>query len=150
MLPSQYETQDCAVARAMEVVGERWTLLIIRDALHGVTRFDEFIARLGVPTTTLSKRLTQLVDAGIISRHRYGDRPYREEYRLTDRGRELAIVVEALREWGDRHFSPEGPPAQYRHRECGGSVNVAIRCMDCDEELSPESMERIEHRPIRR
>src|SRR5262249_27381596 len=68
MLPSEYETQDCSVARALEILGERWTLLIVRDALHGVARYDEFLDRLGVPTTTLSRRLSQLVTAGVLYR----------------------------------------------------------------------------------
>jgi DNA-binding HxlR family transcriptional regulator len=150
MLPSQYDTQDCSVARTLEIVGERWTLLIIRDALHGVTRYDDFMARLALPTTTLSRRLGQLVDAGILSRHRYGDRPPREEYRLTDIGRQLAPVVAALRDWGDRHRSAGRPPATYRHRGCGGHQSVQMRCDDCGQELTPATIERIEHRPVRR
>ncbi|HXM56702.1 MAG TPA: helix-turn-helix domain-containing protein [Candidatus Dormibacteraeota bacterium] len=151
MLPSGYETQDCSVARALEILGERWTLLIVRDALHGVARYDEFLGRLGVPTTTLSRRLNQLVAAGVLYRHRYDDRPPRDEYRLTPAGRELAVVIESLREWGDRHVSPDGPPADYLHRECGGSLVASVHCDRCGERVvGPGAWERVEHRAIRR
>jgi DNA-binding HxlR family transcriptional regulator len=120
------------------------------EALHGITRYDDFIARLGVPTTTLSRRLSQLVDAGVLTRHRYRGRPPRDEYRLTERGFELAVIVAVLREWGDRHRSPGGPPAAYRHQGCGGPLAVEMRCGDCDENLTPRTVERVEHRPVPR
>ena len=151
MLPSEYETQDCSVARALEILGERWTLLIVRDALHGIARYDEFLDRLGVPTTTLSRRLNQLVAAGVLHRHRYDDRPPRDEYLLTPTGRELAVVIESLREWGDRHLSPDGPPADYIHRECGGALAAEVHCDRCGERVAgPGAWERVEHRAIRR
>ncbi len=150
MLPANYDTQDCSVARALELLGERWTLLIIRDALHGITRYDDFLARLGAPTSTLARRLGRLVDAGILTRHAYETRPPREEYRLTTRGRELAVVIAALREWGDRHLSAAGPPADYTHRGCGGTAITEMTCDTCGEHLRAEDIQRTERRPLRR
>lgn len=148
VLPNHYDTQDCSVARALEILGERWTLLIIRDALHGVTRYDDLHKRLGLPTSTLARRLAQLVDAGVLTQRRYEDRPPRDEYRLTERGWELAKVIASLREWGDRHLSPSGPPASYRHRGCGGTPVVEIHCDTCGQHLEPRTLERLEHRPL--
>jgi DNA-binding HxlR family transcriptional regulator len=150
VLPSNYDTQDCSVARALETLGERWTLLIVRDALHGVTRYDDFLARLGVPTSTLARRLDQLADAGIFTRHRYETRPPRYEYRLTGPGRELATVIAALREWGDRHLSPGGPPADYKHRGCGGTAITEMKCDACGQQLQAQDIARTEYRPVRK
>lgn len=150
MLPSNYGTQDCSVARALEVLGERWTLLIVRDALHGVTRYDDFLARLGAPTSTLARRLDQLADTGIFTRHRYQAHPPRHEYLLTEPGRELATVIAALREWGDRHVSPGGPPADYKHRDCGGTAITEMRCDTCGQQLHPADIARTEYRPVRK
>jgi DNA-binding HxlR family transcriptional regulator len=150
VLPSNYDTQDCSVARTLEILGERWTLLIVRDALHGVTRYDDFLARLGAPTSTLARRLDQLVDAGILARHSYETRPPRREYRLTCKGRELATLIAALREWGDRHLSPGGPPADYTHRGCGGAAIIEMKCGTCDRQLRPENIARTQSRPLRR
>jgi DNA-binding HxlR family transcriptional regulator len=150
VLPSNYDTQDCSVARALEILGERWTLLIVRDALHGVTRYDDFLARLSAPTSTLARRLGQLVDAGIFTRHCYETRPPRYEYQLTARGRELATVIAALREWGDRHLSPDGPPAVYEHRGCGGTAITQMKCGSCGLQLHAKDIARTEYRPMRR
>jgi len=150
VLPSDYETQDCSVARALEILGERWTLLIVRDALHGITRYDDFLARLGAPTSTLARRLDQLAESGILARQRYQAHPPRDEYRLTDRGRELATVVAALREWGDRHLSPGGPPADYQHRGCGGTPVTEMRCEACGQQLHTKDIARVEYRHVRR
>jgi DNA-binding HxlR family transcriptional regulator len=150
MLPSNYDTQDCSVARALEILGERWTLLIVRDALHGVTHYEDFLGRLGAPTSTLARRLDHLVDCGILTRHSYKTRPPREEYRLTRRGRELGTVVAALREWGDRHVSPDGPPASYKHRGCGGTAVTEMKCGTCGHHLDAGDITRTEHRPLRR
>src|SRR5690349_25173948 len=98
----------CSIAQALEVVGEWWTLLILRDALLGVTRFDDWQRRLGIARNILSARLEALVEEGILERHRYQERPPRHEYVLTRRGSDLAPVLEALRTWGDRHAAPDG------------------------------------------
>src|SRR5438309_1100324 len=103
MLNRDYEGQNCSIARALEVVGERWTLLIIRDVLLGLHRFDEFQASLGIARNVLTDRLNRLVDEGVFERVLYSERPDRHEYRLTPKGRELNVALTALREWGERH-----------------------------------------------
>ena len=119
------------MARALEVVGERWTLLIVRDALFaGATRFGDFQRGLGVATNVLTARLEHLVAMGVMERGPAGDRGA-EEYHLTDSGRELVSAVVALTEWGDRWRAPDGPPILYRHGGCGGGVHVQAVCETC-------------------
>jgi DNA-binding HxlR family transcriptional regulator len=115
MLNRDYQGQDCSVARALEVVGERWTLLIIRDAFLGLRRFDQFQESLGIARNVLTDRLNRLVQEGILDRVRYNDRPERYEYRLTPKGRDLGITLAGLRQWGDKHLSAE-PPRIARRR----------------------------------
>src|SRR5437660_5826652 len=103
MLNRDYEGQNCSIARALEVVGERWTLLIIRDVLLGLHRFDEFQESLGIARNVLADRLARLVDEGVLERRRYSERPERYEYRLTAKGKELLVALTALREWGEKH-----------------------------------------------
>jgi DNA-binding HxlR family transcriptional regulator len=109
MLKREYEGQNCSIARALEVVGERWTLLIIRDAFLGRSRFDEFQESLGIARNVLTDRLNRLVDEGILERVRYSERPERYEYRLTPKGRELNIALAGLRQWGDKYLSDKPP-----------------------------------------
>jgi DNA-binding HxlR family transcriptional regulator len=125
VLKRDYEGQVCSVARALEIVGERWTLLILRDAFLGVRRFDDFQRSLGIARNVLSDRLGRLVEAEVLDRVPTADRPDRFEYRLTDKGRDLAIVVSALREWGDRYLSP-APPVLLRRRSDGHPVVTAF------------------------
>ena len=108
-LGTDYTRQDCGLARALEVVGERWTLLIVRDAFLGLRRFDEFQASLGVARNVLTDRLNRLVEEGILERVRYSERPERYEYRLTRKGRDLQIALEGLRQWGDKYVSDKPP-----------------------------------------
>ena len=105
MLKSDYEGQDCSIARTLEIVGERWTLLIVRDAFRGIRRFDDFQANLGVSRNVLTERLARLVEAGVLERVRYQERPERFEYVLTAKGRELRLALAALRQWGDKHVT---------------------------------------------
>jgi DNA-binding HxlR family transcriptional regulator len=135
VLHRTYDSQTCSVARALEVVGERWTLLILRDAFLGVRRFDDFQADLGIARNVLADRLGRLVDAGVLDRHAYSDRPPRHEYRLTDKGRDLWPVVHALAVWGDKHEAPDGPPTVFVHRDCGGAVSGRRICEACGAEL---------------
>ena len=102
MLNRTYEGQDCPIARALEIVGERWTLLIVRDVLVGPCRFDQLQASLGIARNVLADRLNRLVEKGILERVPYSKRPPRHEYRLTDKGRELESALSALRQWGDQ------------------------------------------------
>jgi DNA-binding HxlR family transcriptional regulator len=115
MLRSDYEGQNCSIARALEVVGERWTLLIIRDAVLGLRRFDQFQESLGIARNVLTDRLNRLVEEGILERVRYSERPERYEYRLTAKGRDLAVTLAGLRQWGDKYLS-EKPPWITRRR----------------------------------
>lgn len=130
--------QACSIARALNVVGERWTLLIVRDALLGVTRFDGFLRSLGISRNILADRLNTLVGAGVLDRVPYQERPTRHEYHLTDRGRELVPVLLALMQWGDRHFAgPAGPPRLAEHETCGGPAHAVVDCADCGRSLAP-------------
>jgi len=109
MLKRDYEGQTCSIARALEIVGERWTLLIVRDAFLGLRRFDQFQESLGIARNVLTDRLNRLVDEGILERFRYSERPERYEYRLTRKGRDLQIALAGLRQWGDKYVSGKPP-----------------------------------------
>jgi DNA-binding HxlR family transcriptional regulator len=135
MLGRQYDTQVCSIARALEVVGERWSLLVVRDAFLGVRRFDDFQRSLGVARNVLQSRLERLVEEGILERSLYQERPPRHEYRLTDKGVDLWPVIFALMKWGDRHAYPEGPPVVPEHKGCGGEVDEHRICMKCGSPL---------------
>lgn len=143
MLGRTYDNQVCSVARTLELVGERWTLLIIRDAFLGVRRFGDFADRLGIARNVLQDRLGRLVDAGILERVPYQDRPVRHEYRLTDMGRDLWPSIEALRQFGDAHLAPEGPPMLVRHRGCGGDLDDRRRCTRCGADLELGDVEAV-------
>ncbi|MFE2757192.1 winged helix-turn-helix transcriptional regulator [Actinosynnema sp. NPDC059335] len=143
MLRRTYDGQVCSIARALEVVGERWTLLIVRDALSGVTRFDGFLNRMPIARNVLSDRLNGLVECGVLERVQYQDRPPRHEYLLTARGRELTPVVLALMAWGDRHMpTPTGPPAVAEHVGCGGTVRTRLVCDCCERQVEPTAVVR--------
>jgi DNA-binding HxlR family transcriptional regulator len=108
MQRKSFRTMPCPIARGLERVGEWWSMLIMRDALHGYTRFDQFQKSLGIAPNMLARRLDALVEAGLLQRHRYSERPPRDEYLLTERGRDFRPVLLALMAWGNRHFAPEG------------------------------------------
>lgn len=132
MLGKTYDAEVCSIARALEVVGERWSVLIVRNALFaGSTRFSDFQRSLGIATNILTTRLDGFVDAGIMRRHRYSDQPEAFEYLLTDKGRDLAPALIALTEWGDRWSAPDGPPILYRHTVCGSEVSHQVVCATC-------------------
>ena len=125
MLRRDYDGQNCSIARALEIVGERWTLLIVRDACQGVRRFDEFQQSLGIARNVLADRLNRLVENGILERVRYSERPERFEYRLTAKGRDLQIALAGLRQWGDKHLSDK-PPRIVRRKSDGKPVVAAL------------------------
>jgi DNA-binding HxlR family transcriptional regulator len=132
MLHRTYDDQVCSVARTLEVLGERWTLLIVRDALLGLTRFDEFQQNLGLARNILTDRLNRLVEADVLERVEYQQRPPRSEYRLTAKGRELGLPLVALMHWGDRHLADAaGPPRLTRHRHCDGLLRARLVCETC-------------------
>jgi DNA-binding HxlR family transcriptional regulator len=137
MLGRTYDGQDCSAARTLEIVGERWSLLIIRDALFaGMTRFSEFERSLGIAPNVLAVRLAWFVEAGLMTIEPVSEDSELSEYRLTEKGTELAPVVVALTEWGERWVEPIGPIV-YKHRECGGLVSQVITCASCGEEVHP-------------
>jgi DNA-binding HxlR family transcriptional regulator len=132
MLGKTYEDQVCSIARALEVVGERWSLLIIRNALFaGSTRYSDFQRSLGIATNILKSRLDGFVDAGIMRRHQYSEQPELYEYLLTEKGRDLAPALIALTEWGDRWSAPDGPPILYSHTVCGSAISHEVVCAAC-------------------
>lgn len=141
VLKSTYPDQVCSVARALEVVGERWTLLILRDAMLGISRFEAFLERLGIARNVLADRLDHLVSEGVLVRRPYGRGQGRFDYGLSDKGRDLGVVVLALMNWGDRHYpSPGGPPRLSQHRDCGGNVDVALRCTEHGNDLTTREL----------
>jgi DNA-binding HxlR family transcriptional regulator len=128
-LPKDYEDQDCSMARALEVIGERWTLLIVRDAFYGVRRFSDFIAHLDIPRAVLTARLTALVRDGVLERVAGSGK--REEYALTEKGERLWPILRSLMNWGDAYYSPEGARRVLRHDADGGVLDDAGRCERC-------------------
>ena len=138
---TSFEEMNCSVAQCLEAVGEWWSLLIIRDAFLGVTRFDDFQARLEISRNILNQRLNRLVDNDIFERVRYQDHPPRSEYRLTEKGRELWPIVTAMGNWGDRWAAPEGPPLTIRHLSCGQVVQAVPVCSHCGERLDARDRE---------
>lgn len=137
MLGNEYDSQVCSIASALEVVGERWSLLIVRDILLGLRRFDEIQADLGIARNVLQARLRRLEEHGVLERHIYQERPARYEYRLTDKGLDLWPAIVALMQWGDRHaLAPAGPPVLLEHRGCGGSIDAHRICERCGARLS--------------
>ena len=140
MLPRTYDSQHCSIARALEVLGDRWTILVMRDAFMRVRRFDDFQRNLGVARNVLTDRLGRLVDEGILARVPYHDRPARYEYRLTDKGLDLWPVMMALLQWGDHHYAADGRPRVIRHRDCGGELTRHLTCAKCGAELGPRDV----------
>lgn len=126
----------CSVAQCLEVVGEWWTLLILRDSFLGITRFDDFQARLGISRNILQQRLTRLVDSGVLERVSYSDHPPRFEYRLTGKGRDLWPVITTMRQWGDRYAAPAGPPVVITHKACGHVTEAVLKCSECGEPMT--------------
>jgi DNA-binding HxlR family transcriptional regulator len=137
VLRHDYPGQDyCSIAKALEVVGERWTLLIVRDVMSGRRRFGELQKGLGVARNVLAARLQRLVDEDILERRPYQESPERFEYFLTEKGLDLWPALVALLGWGDRHTNyPDGPPLRIVHKECGGPVSDRGICESCGEVL---------------
>lgn len=136
MLRHDYEGQHCSIAASLEVIGERWSLLIIRDILLGRRRFSEIQESLGVARNVLSTRLRRLTEAGLIEARQYQEKPARYEYFLTEKGLDLWPVLVALIQWGDRHFPrSDGPPIVIVHRDCGGEIDDHRICTRCGKPL---------------
>jgi len=141
MLGRTYESQICSVAGSLELIGERWTLLIVRDAFMGARRFEDFQRRTGVARNILSARLKLLVDEGILAKVPYQERPVRYEYRLSDKGLDLWPVIVALVQWGDRYIYPGRAPVLLVHRNCGGAVSDRRMCETCGAKLGPRDVQ---------
>ena len=135
MLKREYD-QVCSIARTLEVLGERWTLLVIRDVFNGRRRFDQIQENLGVARNVLTSRLARLVDEGILEKRSYQERPPRHEYFLTDKGLELWPVLISVMDWGDRHLADAGAPMLIRHKGCDGRVDGRGTCLACGARLS--------------
>ena len=126
MQRTSFSDMPCPIARSLEHVGEWWSILILREAFNGRTRFDEFRDILGVAPNILTRRLKALVAAGLLERRRYCERPPRHEYILTDRGRDFRPVMLSLMNWGNRHFAPEGPTVELVHTATGRPADPVL------------------------
>jgi DNA-binding HxlR family transcriptional regulator len=131
---SEIGEQDCSVARTLSVIGDRWTMLVLREAFMRTRRFDDFQRKTGAPRPILADRLRVLVDHGVLTRRPYGNHPDRFEYRLTDKGLDLYPVIVTLLSWGDRWMPlGDGPPVELRHKECGQTMHPELACPECGE-----------------
>lgn len=121
-----------SVAEVVNVLGDTWSILIIRDACMGISRFDDFQRHLGVARNVLSNRIKKLMAAGILVRVEYSEKPLRFEYKLTEKGSELWVLIAVLRQWGDRWIAPEGKaPFTVSHKNCGGTLDAKVECNAC-------------------
>ena len=141
MLGNDYEGQTCSIAATLEVVGERWSLLIVRDVLLGLRRFDQLQADLGVARNVLQTRLQRLVEAGVLEKRLYQERPQRYEYFLTEKGLDLWPTIVAMLQWGDKYAAPNGPPVILEHRDCGGAVDEHRICELCGARLTARDVQ---------
>lgn len=132
---TNFSDMACSIARTLEVIGERWSLLIVRDAFYGVRRFDDFRRDLGVARNVLTDRLNALVEQGVFERQLYEERPPRYEYLLTEKGRELLPVILTMMRWGDRWESDGTPPVTLRHTACGSDTEPVVACSACRSDL---------------
>jgi DNA-binding HxlR family transcriptional regulator len=141
MTRAALDEMNCSIARTLDVIGDAWTPLILRDIALGITRFDAIQRNLGISRKVLSGRLAALVEHGVLARTPYQDKPARYDYRPTEKGADLAFVLLAMRAWGDRWaFGEEGPPVLLRHEACGALVDVVPACSNCGERLSPRDI----------
>ncbi len=126
MRRKSFDDMQCPIARSLERVGEWWSILILRDAFHGLTRFDQFQKSLGIAPNMLTRRLDALVESGLLERRLYSERPPREEYILTARGRDFRPVLWAMLAWGNRHFAPEGAAVVAINRDTGAQAEPIV------------------------
>ncbi|KAB2370813.1 MULTISPECIES: winged helix-turn-helix transcriptional regulator [Actinomadura] len=132
-MPKDAHPRECSIADTLDIVGERWSLLAIRELSHGVRRFDRIARNTGAARDILTARLRKLEANGIVRRERYSDRPVRYEYHLTAAGRELCDVLIVLMAWGDRHLHPDDPPVRWQH-SCGETLSPMVICRHCGNE----------------
>jgi DNA-binding HxlR family transcriptional regulator len=142
MRASEIAEQNCSIARPAALLGDRWTLVILRQAFNGTKRFEDFQSSLAISRSLLAERLSRLVDAGVLRREPYKDSVRtRDRYRLTEMGLDLYPVLMALREWGDRYLAEDGPPLEIRHKGCGGEPTLELRCSVCGEAVGARDAE---------
>ncbi|BBX47599.1 helix-turn-helix domain-containing protein [Mycobacterium cookii] len=144
-LPRQYTAESCPIARSLEIVGERWTLLVVRDAFYGVRRFSDFRAHLGIPKAVLSDRLSLLVDEGVFAKAAGG--AGRDEYVLTPKGRRLWPTIWSLISWGNDNYVEQSRRRGYRHADCGGAIGPDRVCAECGQ--LPDVTDLVVHPPRR-
>ena len=137
-MPDDVVGDDCSIAATLAAVGDRWTLLILRDLFRGVRRFEHLRSDLGIARNLLTDRLQRLVDLEIVHRVAYQDRPVRHEYRLTAKGADLSPALVALMHWGDRWYAVDGPPTLLVHDSCGTPLDQAVSCPACHEPVGPQ------------
>ena len=138
---SEIDQQDCSVAQALSVVGDRWTMLILKEAFMRVRRFEDFQERTGAPRPILAERLKTLVDDDVLEKRLYSERPDRYEYRPTEKGLDLWPVLVSLLRWGDKWMTGrDGPPVEIRHRACGHAIHPELACPECGEWLAATDM----------
>jgi len=136
MQRTQFGDMACSIARTLDVIGEPWSPLILRDIYVGMNRFEQIQQDLGISRKVLTERLKWLVESGVLERHAYSQRPPRHEYRLTAKGTELCDLLLVMVRWGDRWLAGEaGPPVLYRHHACGRISHVELRCSECGEPM---------------
>ncbi|MFL6089808.1 MAG: winged helix-turn-helix transcriptional regulator [Aeromicrobium sp.] len=136
MKRTSFAKWPCGIARTVDVIGDGWTPLVLREAYYGTTRFDEFERVLGIGRNVLSQRLGRLLDEGLLEREAYQQNPPRYDYVLTAKGRELFPVLAAMMAWGDKWLAPaDGPPVLLRHTTCGHDARAEVVCADCGEPL---------------
>ena len=141
---ADYTHERCSVAATLEVVGDPWTLLILRDAFAGVKRFEQWQERLGVARNVLAARLKSLVAHGVMETRRYSERPPRHEYWLTEKGLALSPVLLTMAEWGDQHvYGRDKSPVRFRHKTCGCAFHPVLACEECGEVVQRRDVERV-------
>jgi DNA-binding HxlR family transcriptional regulator len=139
---NELSAERCSVARSVAVIGDRWTLMLLRDCFLGIRRFDDFQARLGISRAIVADRLKRLTDEGVLRREAYQDRPARHEYRLTEKGLALHPVIMAIVHWGDAFYAgADGPPLLHRHRTCGCDFAPVMTCSECGEPVAAREVE---------
>ena len=139
---ADYSKQSCSVAATLEVIGDPWTLLVIRDAFSGVSRFEQWQERLGVARNVLAARLKSLVRHGVLEARVYSERPPRQEYVLTRKGKDLYAVLLTMHGWGDRHlYGEQGSGVAFMHTSCGAKLEPRIACACCGEIVKPRELE---------
>jgi DNA-binding HxlR family transcriptional regulator len=141
MRQTSFAEMQCSLARTLEIIGDWWSPLVLRDLYLGLNRFDDLVNDLGISRNLLTGRLAELVDGGVVARERYQEHPPRDRYVLTEAGRDLVPVLLALTAWGDKWATPDGgPPMQFRHRDCGHRFIPTVTCSACGEPLTSDAV----------